>query len=353
MRRVDVLIIGGGPAGSTCAYRLAKSGAEVLVVDIKHRIGSPVQCAEFVPIQLSQQFKEFFPQEVISQRVKNMLHLTPWGETVSMWSEGFVLNRELFDANIAHLAQRHGAQYMLRTRLLGFEDGKVVLEHIPTREKLRVSASLVVGADGPMSKVARLTGRHTQNFLTTAQVTLRLKVRLDDLVVYFRDYIPGGYGWIFPKGSLANVGVGIDPSYPINVMESLRMFLHEVEKDGWVEKEIFKRTGGWIPADGLLDVLRGRFMLVGDAGGFCHPITGGGIANAVLSGDACAKAIAEGRLEEFEEYAEDTLSTTLRRASQKRKKYMKSWDNLREIIPKTWIAFKEYWTDETVVGDLI
>ena len=343
MKKFDVLIVGGGPAGSSCAYRLAKAGKRVLVVDIKRSIGKPVQCAEFVPIQLYHQFKEFFPQEAIAQRVKNMVHFTPWGEVVSMWSEGFVLNREVFDAQIAKLAQEQGAVYMLRTQFLGFEDGFAWLEEIDTREKFPVKADFVVGADGPRSKVARLTGEKTQTFLTTAQITMKLTKGLEDLLIYFRDYIPGGYGWVFPKGRLANVGVGVDPDYGVNVMESLKRFVEEVVAEGVVEKQIIKRTGGWIPADGLLPLVRNNVLLVGDAGGFCHPITGGGIANAVISGDMAGKALCDGSPEEFEEEAQEVFGSTLWRASEKRKKHMKRWDNLKEIIPKTWIAFEEYW----------
>ncbi|MFZ8784742.1 NAD(P)-binding protein, partial [Thermocrinis sp.] len=92
MRRLkcEFLVVGGGPAGSTTAYKLAKGGAKVLVVDFKRKIGTPVQCAEFVPIQLYHQFKEFFDEEAIAQRVNKMVHFTPWGEVVSMDSPGFV-----------------------------------------------------------------------------------------------------------------------------------------------------------------------------------------------------------------------------------------------------------------------
>ena len=347
MKRIkcEVLIVGGGPAGSTTAYRLARGGTKVLVVDFKRVIGSPVQCAEFVPIQLYHRFGEFFDEMVIAQKVNKMIHFTPWGEVISMDSPGFVLNRENFDYKIHLLALESGANYMLRTKLVDFEGRVAVLENIDSRERMLVEFDLLVGADGPRSKTAKLSGNHTKHFLTTAQITAPLKHPTEDLLIFFRDYIPAGYGWIFPKGALANVGVGIDPSFGVNVMEVLKVFVDELVQSGFIENRVLRKTGGWIPAEGLLDVVRGRVMLVGDAGGFCHPITGGGIANAVLSGNMCAEAILGNRLEDFAEYAEDIFGETLRRASLKRKKYMKEWNNLEERIRKTWIAFKEYWED--------
>ncbi|RLJ69932.1 geranylgeranyl reductase family protein [Hydrogenivirga caldilitoris] len=344
--RYDVLVVGCGPGGATAAYTLSREGAKVLIVDIKRAPGVPVQCAEFVPIQLRHRFPEFFPDEVVSQAVKDMVHFTPWGELVRMGSEGYVLYRDRFDRNIVELALQHGAELRLRTQFLGFEDGNVWLEHIDGRERYSVKADIIIGADGPHSKTAKLTGEHTRMFLTTAQFTLPLKHKLHDLLIYFREYIPGGYGWVFPKGELANVGVGIDPDYPINVMESLKRFVDELLSEGLVEYRILGRTGGWIPAEGVKKPIRGKVLLVGDAGGFCHPITGGGIANAVYTGAMAGEAVLEGSIEDYEEEALEVFGSSLNRAAGKRIKYMKSWDNLRFIIPKTWIAFEEYWKED-------
>ena len=99
----DVVVIGAGPGGSTAAYTLAKEGARVLLVDSRKEVGYPVQCAEFVPVQLYYKFPEFFSPETIAQKVNNMVHFTPWGEITTMYSEGFILNRDLWDKKIAEL----------------------------------------------------------------------------------------------------------------------------------------------------------------------------------------------------------------------------------------------------------
>ena len=340
--RYDVIIIGAGPGGSTAAYELAKRGAKVLLVDSRKRVGYPVQCAEFVPAQLSYQFPEFFPKDVWIQKVKDMIHYTPWGEIVSMTSEGFMLNRERFDANIAELAVKYGADLKLKTKFLGFEDGEAVFKDLKSKKIFKVRADYYIGADGARSKVAQSTGEHTRDYLITAQVSLPLRESLNDLLIFFRDYIPGGYGWIFPKGKIANVGVGIDLSYGVNISEVLKRFLMEVVE--WVDpSQVIDRTGGFIPAEGIKKPLRNRVLLVGDAGGFCHPITGGGIANAVLTGEMAGRNLGEGTPEDYEEEALDTFSVSINRAAEKRRKYMKRWDDLERIIPKTWIAFEEYY----------
>ncbi|SHK51374.1 geranylgeranyl reductase family protein [Thermocrinis minervae] len=344
MKKFDFLVVGGGPAGSTFAYLMAKSGASVLVVDFKRRIGTPVQCAEFVPLQLKYLYEEFFSDGSVVQKVKDMVHYTPWGEVVVMPSEGFVLDREVFDYNIAQLAQSHGAVYSLRTLFLDVEDGYYICQNVDTRETFKVKADVLVGADGARSKVAKLSGQSVRNYLTTAQRTYRLTQPVEDLLVFFRDYIPGGYGWVFPKGNLANVGVGVDVDYKLNPTKVLNLFVNELMSQGLIEGEPVKATGGWIPADGLLDVVRERIALIGDAGGFCHPITGGGIANAVISGSMLARALLEDSLETYEEMAKDIFGDSLSRAASKRK-LLKTWENLETLIPKTWIAFREYYAD--------
>ena len=344
--KFDVLVVGAGPAGGTAAYILSKGGAKVLLVDTKKRVGFPVQCAEFVPLQLSHSFPEFFTKDTVVQRIKDMVHMTPWGETTRMDSPGFMVRRDRFDSLISELAVKNGAKLMLRTKFLGFEDGKVWLERLGTGERFSVEVDFIVGADGPRSKVAKLTGDHTRTFLTTAQVSMPLREKLSDLLVYFREYIPGGYGWVFPKGDTANVGVGIDPEFGFSLFEVLERFKKEVVAEGIVEDKVLSRTGGWIPAEGIKDPVRGNVLLVGDAGGFCHPITGAGIANAVLTGAMAGEAVLCGSPEDYKEEALEVFGETVSRAVRKRVKYMKSWDNLEFVIPRTWIAFEEYWKEE-------
>ncbi len=344
--RYDVLVVGAGPAGATAAYTLARGGARVLLIDTRRIPGVPVQCAEFVPFQLKVRFPQLFTASAVAQEVNHMVHFTPWGEVFSTESRGFVLHRERFDGRIVSLAVESGASLRLRTGFIHFENGYALLKDLREGRVFRVRADYVVGADGARSRVARLSGEATESFLPAAQLTLPLRSRQNDLLIFFRNYIPGGYGWLFPKGDTANVGVGVDPRYPVRVGDVLRRFVEELCAEGLVENRKLGRSGGWIPAEGVKRPLRGRVLLVGDAGGFCHPITGGGIASAVLTGAMAGEALLESSPESYAEESEELFGDTLRRAAERRVKYMGSWDNLRFIIPRTWITFREYWKEE-------
>ncbi|MCS7083841.1 MAG: NAD(P)/FAD-dependent oxidoreductase [Aquificaceae bacterium] len=340
--KVDVLVVGAGPGGSMCALECARAGMKVLLIDTKKNIGEPVQCAEFIPLQLSYSLKGIDYQSAIKQEVKKMVHFTPWGEVGECDSPGYVLDRAAFDKAIASRALEEGAVLSLKTKFLGWEDGLAVLKRLKTGEVLKLKAEFVVGADGPRSVVAKLTGEGNSYFLLSAQRTMRLNKEVKELWVFFRSYIPGGYGWVFPKGELANVGVGIDPKFNFSLDFALQEFLKELRALKVVD-EVFGSTGGWLPANGLLRLVRKNVVLVGDAGGFCHPITGAGIANAVLSGALAGKSLAMGKLEQYEEEASEVFAPPLERAKKKRELHMQSWDRLEKIVPLTWIGFDEYW----------
>ncbi len=338
----DVAIIGAGPGGSTTAYFLSRAGAKVLLIDSKINIGKPVQCGEFVPLQLRLQFPKFFSEELVVQRVRNMVHFTPWGEISVTPSEGFLLNRDKFDERLVKLAIKEGTEARFGIRFVSFEGKNLILKDRRSGNIHTVRSDIIVGADGARSTVAKLTGEYTKTFLPAAQITLPLKEKLEDLLIFFREYIPGGYGWIFPKGNVANVGVGIDPRHGLKISQVLKKFKEEVIAEGFVEDSILKRTGGFIPAEGMKKPLRGNVLLVGDAGGFCHPITGAGIANAVQTGVMASSAILENSLQSYEEECREIFGEFLGRAVLKRVKYMGHWENLKFTVPRTWITFKEY-----------
>ncbi len=165
--------------------------------------------------------------------------------------------------------------------------------------------------------------------------------------------IPGGYGWLFPKGEVANVGAGVDAAQGGELKAILDALLARL--GARVDPRPLALTGGAIPVGGLVkpwgslgDAL---VLLAGDAAGLCNPITGAGIAAAVRSGTLAGEyggAAADGDRAaclDYEDEIEETFGAALARASRRRQELAAGRPD-RAALRRAWIAYPEYWQGE-------
>ncbi len=293
---VDVLVVGAGPAGSTAAARLAARGHSVLLLEEHARVGLPVQCAGLV-----------------SRRVLDLAESTGFvrtsvrGATVfgpSLGSVAFrapearayVIDRAGLDIELADRAARAGAEIRTATRfdrIVGRADGRTVVAATgPDRERLEISARLVVGADGVATAVARAFRlRRPVEILPAFEAEFPQSPGDPDAVeVYLgRKFAPGLFGWWIPDGSGgARVGVAADADgtsarvYFDHLLEYLarRFGTRLANPTAYLVSGIpigdVPRTSG----DGV--------ALVGDAAAQVKPLSGGGI----FTGMRCAEILA-------------------------------------------------------------
>ena len=306
-RSYDVVIVGAGPAGSTAARTAAQRGLSVLLLEKRQEIGSPVRCAEGIAHDALAAFIEPDPRWIAAMVTRERIITVQGGqEREALFADGdvgYVLERRLFDRALAEKAVEAGAQILVKTAAVGLirEDGVVrgvVAEH--GGERLHIEARVVIGADGVESRVARwaglpllLRGRET---LVCAQYTLTgIKVEPDCCTYTLGDEVaPGGYAWVFPKGAgKANVGLGVRGDLAQRpALEYLTRF---------VEARPFLAQGSpvtLIAGNVPLGMPPQRFvtggcMIVGDAAHQAEPITGGGIANAMLATRYAAEVAAQ------------------------------------------------------------
>lgn len=346
----DVLIIGLGPAGAAASYIAAKNGCRVLAIDRKRTIGIPVQCAEFIPLPISR-YANYLG--VSAQPIIGMKSFLPSGAYEYTPFPGLMIDREKFDANIVHLAKTFGAEIALHTLFKNLQGNRALLYQPDMGETVEVSFDLLIAADGPHSKVAELLQLPPLKTVHTRQYTVPLKAPYQNTDIFLSPDYPGGYGWLFPKGTHANLGVGIDKTFKEDLKGSLDKLHKSLIAENIIGIDIAKRTGGVIPIQGLRSRLKiNNCMFVGDAAGFTHPITGAGIAAAIVSGEAAGYAAARWKLygdqaiNEFEEEMFDQFGEALTRAVEKR-----NWLNMHWLKPKSqvdsihrrgWIAFPEY-----------
>jgi flavin-dependent dehydrogenase len=266
-----------------------------------------------------------------------------------------MIDRARFDQAIAGQAEQAGATLWMHTRLIGLDTEARVATLKRDDEDVEVAYEVLVAADGPHSPVAAQMKLPPLKVVQTRQYTVPLLKSYADTDIWLSDDFPGGYAWLFPKGDLANLGLGADKRFEDNLKEPLESLHRQLVREGLVGEEILYRTGGAIPVGGLREFLIvGRCLFVGDAAGLTHPITGGGISAAVVSGERAGQAAAEylaGDEEAFAEYEEDVrdqFEATLARAVQRRLYLEQHWRtvaaNEDATMRRGWIAFDEYFS---------
>ena len=185
---------------------------------------------------------------------------------------------------------------------------------------------------------------------------------MDHTEVYFRPDFYGGYGWLFPKGDHANVGLGIKrrkstklhPMGAEKIGRILNRFVDALASGGKIRPEPNRYVAGWIPAEPLRKVTDENILLVGDAAGHTHPITGAGVYQAVICGQIAGKWAARSikendfqLLQKYESEWRDLFGQTIQRAYDRRCLLEQNWNRLNEIIRRCWVAFKEYYAEPT------
>jgi geranylgeranyl reductase family protein len=344
--QVDVLVVGAGPAGSSAARAAAAGGSQVLVVERRRRVGVPVQCAEYVPAQIVRYAP--LPERCIGQRIESLCTYLPDGEVVETPARGYVIDRAVFDRALVAAACRAGAQIWTQARVTGRTAAGVLVQR--GGEAIEVRCRVLIGADGPGSIVGEWLGQVNAAHIDATQVEVVLPAPRPSTEVYFDPLFSGGYGWLFPKGDTANVGVGVSRAMGADPAAALDLLLDRL---GLGHGAVLGRTGGRVPSGGLVGPLvDGNVLLAGDAAGQTHPITGAGVANAViagqLAGQAAVRAVRAGDLALLCTYGDEWsfMRGPLRHALDKRQYLDRHWSDdparLSELLRECWIAFPAY-----------
>jgi len=323
--KTDVLVVGGGPAGSTTARFAALNGADVTLIEQREEIGVPVKCGELMPSL--DEIKGMFPNakdidglfdvpsEHILRDIEGIKLIDPKGRAISLDFTGYTTDRALFDQYLAREAVRAGSKEIKGCSLLSI-DGNVA-----TTNQGTVEFKVIVGADGPGSRVSSQLGME-RNRNPYPAVTAQAKGDFEPYVkMFFGGVAPGAYSWIIPKAGQANVGVGFSPKFANGSLNAyFRKFqsMHDLEVTSVLK-------GKFVPSEGMLGhLVKGNGLLVGDAAGQVISVNGGGIPLAMIAGKACGEVVAgnlkDGRpLMDYEEICKAIFSKPLGTASRNKR----------------------------------
>lgn len=355
--RSDLIVVGLGPAGASAAAAAAAAGLSVTAVDRKKTPGLPVQCAEFIPGPL---YGEIPGLSLVTRQPIDAMHtmIAASAAHISPDFRGAMVDRARFDAMLVDAAREAGADIRFGAPAIALDADGLHLQ-----DGSVLDADIVIGADGPNSIVGRAIGSVNRHLVFTRQVTVPLRRPHQATDIFLSADYPGGYAWLFPSGDRANLGLGVVRAESRRLRGLLHGLQAQLVQEKRIGPEILARTGGAIPTGGMLrptGTAHGRtVLLAGDAAGLTNPVTGAGIASAVMSGRMAGEAAAarhQGRQDasaDYEEQLLDIFGPSLERAVARRDELLRIYSNWgrpdARALRRGWIAFPEYWSDP--VGD--
>ena len=292
----DVTIVGGGPAGATAAQELAKIGRKVALIDKAGRIKP---CGGAIPPILINEFE--IPDEQVVAKIRTARMISPTARKVDMPIEnGFVgmVDRENFDEYLRNRAVTSGAVLLVGSFIKIIRNDKtvsVVYRDKKSRQETKILTRAVIAADGARSNVARAEmpgGKTIPYVIAYHEIIKAPKTETYDPdrcdVIYDGKISPDFYGWIFPHGKVASVGMGTG----VDGID-LKLATSNLRKSaGLSECETIRKEGAPIPLKPLEKWDNGKdLVLAGDAAGVVAPSSGEGIYYAMDGGKEAANAV--------------------------------------------------------------
>lgn len=323
--KTDVLVVGSGPAGSVAARYAALKGAQVTFIERRSEVGTPVRCGELVPsveeisgmFRNAEDLESLFdtPGNIRVRDIEGIKLIDPKGKCSLLDFTGYTTDRDRFDRYLADMAKSEGADLITGCQFKCIRDGKAVTTQGDIEYKV------IIGADGPGSKVARSLGLPANRNPYPA-VTAQAKGDFEPYVhMFFGGIAPGAYGWIIPKAGQANVGVGFSPRFASGTLGGFfDKFVSNHDFD-----IISKLEGKYVPSEGSIgNTVSGNGMVVGDAAGHVISVNGGGIPLAMIAGRICGSVagdnVVSGRsLEDYQTEWRHVLQEPLRIAAKNKK----------------------------------
>jgi digeranylgeranylglycerophospholipid reductase len=287
----DVAVVGAGPAGSRTARNLARSGLRVRLLEEHRAVGVPSHCSGLISLRTLRE-AEIGEEAAIHHLTGAFVH-TQSGSQAALGGEktqAVAIDRVKWDQTLAEQAQQAGAE-LVRARLTSVErDNSHVKLHVQTDGRdSTMTARMVVGADGPHSRVARTLrmprpAEYAYNLGIEGRLTPGAGAEWrDDFVHVFvgHELAPGWFGWIIPTGG-GVVRVGIGSSGPVKPIECYRR-LAAAFPALFASIEPCRMYGGTIPLTFAPRSYDDNVLLAGDAAGQVKPFSGGGIYTSLVA----------------------------------------------------------------------
>ena len=332
-KHYDIIIVGGGPAGTSAALYAHKMGLKTIILD-KSTFPRDKICGDALSGKSVKYMRELEVLDEVSNLNGSTIRRITFGspshkqfdihlnnpQNKGDIKEGYVIPREIYDnflfekaKEVTEIIENFNVNDLL------YENNKIIgISGKHKKEVHQIYAPLILGCDGAKSTIARKLGFHTEDQENTA-IAIRcyyegVKGLTDQIELHFVDEVLPGYFWLFPAGdNIANIGLGLSKKFAKKDERKLSQILDEVTaspyfKDRFSNAKKLEKPKGWsLPLGRIQRPSYGDgFMLLGDAAGLIDPFTGEGIGNAMASAKFAVEVASEAK--KNNDYSKDVLS---------------------------------------------
>jgi len=274
-----ISIIGAGPIGSYLAYLLAKAGQKVALFEEHKEIGKPVQCTGIVTEDIDDIIK--LDKKVIAN-ITSKAKIISNDKEIVIDTKEIILYRDKFDKFLLDQAVKAGAKLYKGYKYERFDSNLIYFSN-----KKTFRTDILIGADGPNSKVARTNGMlRKREFYVGVQARVKTDAEHDTYKVFLDDYYPDFFAWTVPEDkNIVRLGIAAKNN-PDLVFENL------IRTQKINTKNIIEKQGGLIPIYSPKQRLQNKnVFLVGDAAAQVKASTGGGLIPGLKSAKILADCI--------------------------------------------------------------
>jgi len=345
----DLIIVGGGPAGSMVA-EITAPHIDVVILEEHRKVGSPVQCTGLVTPRV---VKRVNAEETVLNELRGAVIHFPGGEEVEVISneiKAMVIDRESFDEICHRRAVDAGASFLPGHK---FQDLLMKDDHIKISVKAdctkTMKSKMIVGADGYKSNVARKAGLGgAKEAVRGFQVDIEYSMESQESVHVFlgNNVAPGFFAWQIPCGNFTRVGLCVSEGNG-----SPSRYLKHLMKRLNLEGRVLRKYGGFIPLGVIPRTFTDRVMIVGDAAAQIKPLSGGGLFTGMRSAECAGITAVEAAIEEnfsssflskYEERWHSAIGKEIERGYLLRKVFIrlndKKLDQVSRIIKKHGVS---------------
>jgi len=294
----EIITIGAGPAGLFASEVIAKKNINVTIFEEHKKVGIPLHCSGLLSVSGLKLLGEGNPNKpyVLNSKIKGAIFYSPSGisfEVMANEVKAFVVDRTLFDQEIAYRAQRAGVTIKPYHRVVNIlrknNSLKVIVENLMEKKKMQVITPIVIDAEGRSARLRTklgLTYKLTQLPAYQYVVENVIPLNVEQVELFFDTRIAKNFfAWIIPiDETMAKVGLATAVGNP---KANLDLFMSRpLVAERFKQSRIQYGYGGSVVTSGpIRRIYDNNLLVVGDAAGHVKPTTGGG----VVLGGLCAK----------------------------------------------------------------